>query len=330
MIDRINYIFRKRLPTYNSIEELFGSIANEVSKTRPTQSMAMPHSGASPSVLIKNLRFFDKKTRGIRHITGDVHYMALSTGKHTVLTIHDIKSASQGNIFKVLYVHLFWFWLPALFVNRITVISEFTKEELGKITPFAKHKIRVVSNPVNPTLKPTPYKFNTDNPNILVVGTKANKNLERCFEALKDISCQLTIIGQLTSDQSQRLQALGIDYHNRTNLTFSQVADCYIQADMLCFASTYEGFGMPIIEAQAVGRPVLTANFGAMKEVAQDSACLVNPYEVDAIKAGVLRILSDEAYRSELITKGLKNVERFQSAKIAQEYIEIYQEMLQE
>jgi glycosyltransferase involved in cell wall biosynthesis len=49
----------------------------------------------------------------------------------------------------------------------------------------------------------------------------------------------------------------------------------YRQADLLCFPSTYEGFGLPILEAQATGRPVVTSDLGAMKEVAGNSAWLI-------------------------------------------------------
>jgi len=90
------------------------------------------------------------------------------------------------------------------------------------------------------------------------------------------------------------------------------------------FASTYEGFGMPIIEAQAIGRPVITSNIGAMKEVALDTACLVDPYDVESIKNGIQKLIRDEAYRDLMIKKGLKNVERFSLETISNQYIALY------
>jgi len=323
----ITYIFRKRLPHYHSIEVLFFSIDEQLSKKNQTDKIELDYSGASPMVLLKNLLGFKKDRERLYHITGDVHYMALHTGRTTILTIHDVKSATQGHFLKQFYIRLFWFWLPAFLVKRITVISEFTKHELVNIIPFAKKKIQVVHNPVNPMLKAAPFTFNTAMPNILLIGTKPNKNLERSFEALKNIPCQLTIIGRLSENQLMLLKKFEIDFVNKLNLNFDGVIECYKNCDLLCFASTYEGFGMPIIEAQAVGRPVVTSNLGAMKEVAADCALLVDPFDVDSIRCGINKIIGDPNLRHTLIQKGLENVERFSIRVITDNYIDIYNEL---
>jgi glycosyltransferase involved in cell wall biosynthesis len=96
---------------------------------------------------------------------------------------------------------------------------------------------------------------------------------------------------------------------------------------MVIFASTYEGFGLPIIEANAVGRPVVTSDIYSMPEVAGDAACLVNPFDVSNIRTGVLRVIQDESYRRKLIENGFKNVERFKPNAIAQQYLELYKEL---
>ena len=82
-------------------------------------------------------------------------------------------------------------------------------------------------------------------------------------------------------------------YVNYTNLSQEAIIQQYIDCDMLSFVSTYEGFGMPIIEAQAIGRPVITSNIGAMKEVALDTACLVDPYDVESIKNGIQKLIRE-------------------------------------
>lgn len=309
---KISYIFRKRLKQYNSIEELFYTIKEEVSKKYTTQTIELPYSGASLNVLYKNMTRFIRPKSSVAHITGDVHYMGLLTRGKSVLTIHDVDSARKGSFLKKLYINMFWFWLPALCVSRITVISEFTKQQLSKIIPFAKHKIRVIYNPVNPLLAFSPKDFETKKPVILFVGTKSNKNLERSFKAIEGISCKALIIGSLSEAQINLLKTHEIEYENKVNLSFIQVVDCYKNCDIVCFASVYEGFGMPIIEAQTVGRPVITSDIGAMKEIADNSACLVNPYDVDAIKKGLLKIIENTTYREKLVASGLENIKRFQ------------------
>lgn len=96
---------------------------------------------------------------------------------------------------------------------------------------------------------------------------------------------------------------------------------------MLCFVSLYEGFGMPIIEAQATGRPVVTSNLGAMAEVAGRGAHLVDPEESGSIRQGVVKILEDGAYREQLVEKGLKNVKRFRAETVAGQYMALYSDI---
>ncbi|MCK0123640.1 glycosyltransferase family 4 protein [Gelidibacter sp. F2691] len=324
----VTFIQRNPQLKFQSIEGLFGTIMGEISKSSKTHLLYTKYSGGGPLTIIKNLLVFKIPKDNIVHITGDVHYMAFVTGKRTILTIHDIGSALKGSPLKQLYIKLFWFWLPVLFVKRITVISEFTKNELERMIPFAKRKIRVVQNPVGERFCHKEYVFNEINPTILCVGTKANKNLERIFEASVNLNCQLHIIGSLTPDQVNLLQSLNINYKNSLNIPLSGIIEAYEECDLLCFPSTYEGFGMPIIEAQAIGRPVLTSNIGAMLEVANDSACLINPFESSEIEKGIKMIISDKKYRNELIVKGLENVKRFQVPAIAKQYISIYKELM--
>jgi glycosyltransferase involved in cell wall biosynthesis len=93
---------------------------------------------------------------------------------------------------------------------------------------------------------------------------------------------------------------------------------------MVVFASLYEGFGLPILEAQAIGRPVITSNFGAMREAAGDGALLVDPYSVDEIRAAILRIKNEPAVREELVRKGRGNAEKFRAGLVAACYAELY------
>ena len=98
----------------------------------------------------------------------------------------------------------------------------------------------------------------------------------------------------------------------------------YINADIVSFVSTYEGFGMPILEAQTVGRVVLTSNISPMIEVSGSGACLVNPFGVSDIKEGFKRLISDDNYRNEIIRKGLVNSQKYKPEKIANEYVKLY------
>jgi glycosyltransferase involved in cell wall biosynthesis len=93
------------------------------------------------------------------------------------------------------------------------------------------------------------------------------------------------------------------------------------------FASTYEGFGMPIVEANATGRPVVTSNIGPMPEVAGSAACLVDPFDCSSIREGIVRVIGDADYRSHLVAGGFENVKRFQADVIAAQYAAVYREV---
>ncbi|GLI36455.1 glycosyltransferase family 4 protein [Desulforhabdus amnigena] len=210
----------------------------------------------------------------------------------------------------------------------MTVISNSTKEDLLRYVKVDPQKVRVVHDCVSAAFKPTPKEFNITKPIILQVGTGPNKNLERVAEALQGIPCHLRVIGTLTDRQTTVLQRFGIEYSSASNISDEQIVEEYCRCDMLVFASTYEGFGLPIVEAQATGRPVVTSNILSMPEIAGESACLVDPFDVASIRAGILRILKDSNYREDLVQKGIKNVQRFQPRAITAQYVKLYRELL--
>ena len=163
------------------------------------------------------------------------------------------------------------------------------------------------------------------NPNILAIGTRINKNLERIIEAVKDINCTLTIIGILTDYQAKLLESSGVVYENYFRIPNSKVLELYKNSDIVCFPSLYEGFGRPIVEAQAIGRAVVTSNLEPMKQVAGDSsACLVDPYDVLDIRKGIMKVIEDDKYREGIIEKGLENVKQYRADIIAKKYEDIY------
>jgi glycosyltransferase involved in cell wall biosynthesis len=101
----------------------------------------------------------------------------------------------------------------------------------------------------------------------------------------------------------------------------------YKNSVALVFPSLHEGFGLPVLEAQSLGVPVLTSNVTALPEVAGEGALYVDPYNVEEIAKGMERIAFDENLRKDLIQKGYENIKRFSWGKAAKELLEVFKEV---
>ncbi len=264
----------------------------------------------------------------VNHVTGDVHYLTfLLDSKRTVLTIHDLAQLSRLRGLRRWLYWLFWFWLPVRRAAAVTVVSEETKRQLLSYVRCDPRKVHVVHNHISPEFRPIPHSFDTKKPRILQIGTSWNKNVERVAEAVTGMPCKLVVIGPLSVAQVQLFERLKIDYENHIELSHYEVIAQYGRCDVVTFVSLAEGFGLPILEANAIGRPVVTSNLSSMPEVAGQAACLVDPYNVLDIRNGICRVIDDEFYREELIANGFENVNRFRRETTAKSYAKIYENL---
>jgi glycosyltransferase involved in cell wall biosynthesis len=264
----------------------------------------------------------------VNHITGDVHFLALLLNRRdTILTIHDCGRLDQLSGVRRLVYRWLWFDLPIRRATVITAISEASRQDILKRFACAGGKVRVIHDCLPGKIKPDPREFNHACPTVLQVGTRANKNLERVAAALKGIRCRLDIVGRLSDEQRRCLEDNGIDYTCAHDLPDEELLARYRTCDMLVFASTCEGFGLPIVEAQATGRPVVTSDLPPMPEVGGDAACYVDPYDIDSIRDGIRRVIDDQEYRDQLVAEGFRNVGRFTPEAVAGEYAKLYREL---
>jgi glycosyltransferase involved in cell wall biosynthesis len=266
----------------------------------------------------------------IYHITGDVNYFAmLLPRRHTVLTVHDIGHLLYDlRGFKRWLYGLFWFSWPLRAAGSITTVSEATREHIVERFAIDHKAIRVICNCYSGGFHPFARPFRSECPVILQVGTNPHKNVSRLAEALKGIRCKLVLVGKLDNNLAANLSDNRIDYVSFFNLSREELIEQYRQCDLVSFVSLGEGFGVPVIEAQATGRPVITADISPLREVAGGAACLVNPLNIDEIRHGILRIVNDEKYRNALIADGYRNVAGYSPASVGREYLDLYREVL--
>lgn len=94
-------------------------------------------------------------------------------------------------------------------------------------------------------------------------------------------------------------------------------------ADVFVFPSFYEGFGIPVLEAQRAGTPVVASNTSSLPEILGDSALLINPYHPTEIAEAIHKIIRNQAFSDELVKRGYENVQRFSWPKCAEETFKI-------
>lgn len=326
---KVLYIYRSKALGF-SIAKVFHPIEEEMRKYAEVDSVYLPEPGAKPWQLWRNIKAAKLAVAAndydVVHITGGEYYLIpYLKGHHKlIVTIHDLGFFTNFRL-TLRTLMLYWLWIkPLRKADCATCISEKTMEEVKKYVHFAPGQICTIHNPVGKEFRYKPKEFNAACPVVLQIGTKGNKNLETTIVALKDFPHQMRIIGRLTKEQQALLGIYHVNYTMAANLTDEEILREYEQCDIVNFPSFYEGFGMPIIEGQAVGRVVVTSNLSPMKEIAGGAAVLVNPVEPSSIWMGYQEAI---AHQTALVKAGLENMNRFRIETITEEYYSIYKEI---
>lgn len=272
-----------------------------------------------------------KAAREVNHVVGDVHYLTyFLPGRRTVLTVHDTVLVDRERGLKRFVLWVLWYWLPLKCCRHVTTISDESLRRLRRIISIPPERIEVIPNPISSEFVFMPQGPRHGPLRVLHIGTKANKNLERLVVALSGLDVELTVIGPATERQRSLVSSTLPRHRFLQNLNDVQLRAEYVRTDVLAFFSLEEGFGLPIIEAQATGRPVLTSDRPPMTEVAGGAALLADPEDVAAMRAAVLKVMGEPDLRRELIDKGLENVRRYSAENIARMYATLYEKIARE
>lgn len=325
MID-VLYIYR--IPTNGfSLEELFCNISKNLSSNFRSNSITL-----QPGV-----RFFTsifeiyKSDAKIIHLTGGQNYLGLLfPHKNIVLNLHDLNyfEAHLSGFKKFIY-WLLWILLPIIFYRKIVTGSDFSKKQILKYTSkLFTNKIVVISNCIHPDFLYRQKNSSSYQPIILHIGVDDNKNLHRVIRAIQGLNVRLHVVGVVPPDVLELARSCLVNLTHDAGLTRAQIVNHYIACDIVSFPSTAEGFGMPIIEAQSIGRPVVTSNIEPMNKIAGFGACLVDPYSVDEIRAAFINVLSDEKLREEIVKFGRLNIKNYLPESTGNLYSNLYDSIL--
>lgn len=268
------------------------------------------------------------------------------------VTLHDVSFRRFPKYFSSRDRLLFATLLPASLRRAVAVLtdSEHARKEIARFFPSLKAPVSAVPLGVSPRFHPTggvsertmvQSRYRTGDSYILAVGNlQPRKNLVelvRAFGSLRDRlpKTRLVIAGQArwrSSPLVALVESMGLAPH----VVFpgyvpqEDLIALYSCASLFVYPSTYEGFGLPILEAMACDTPVIALNASSVPEVAGDAALLTDPMTQDALASAILRVLEDQALAGRLVARGRDRVARFSWTATARKTAAVYRGACQE
>ncbi len=263
--------------------------------------------------------------------------------RRSMVTVHDLGYLHFPRAHRTvarLYLDLSTRW-SARSAHIVIADSEATRDDLVRLYGVSPDKVRVVypALPSDFDRSPSPtdeiqaikHKYAIDGDYMLSVGTlHPRKNYGRLLQALTRLPARFQLViagkkGWLYAEIQEAIENLGLGPRVRL-LDYVPAADLpplYSGASLFVFPSLYEGFGFPVLEAQARGVPVVCSSTSSLPEVAADAAEYFDPLDVEAIAAALGRVLNDEARRQELNERGCANAARFSWQQSARQILNL-------
>lgn len=266
-----------------------------------------------------------------------------------VLTVHDLaflKVLDQSS----LYARLYWQYLlreSARRAQRIIAISARTHDELTSYWAIDKERIRLIHNALRPSLISaviSPQEIEQVRQRygeryLLHPGRiMPRKNVERLVQAFELLAPQLedlhlVLTGGVGYGSKEVLEHIANSpYSTRIHQTGwvsdQELAALYRGASVLVFPSRHEGFGLPVVEAMACGIPVVASPEAASQEIAGEAVYRADCANATLLAEALLRVLGDEALRTQMSVQGQIQAQSFSIEKCAQATIAVYQEAL--
>ncbi|MDE6034502.1 MAG: glycosyltransferase [Ruminococcus sp.] len=234
--------------------------------------------------------------------------------------------------------------------DRLFVISDSVKNDLVKYLKFNPENISTIWGAVDDHYRIIDIddtekslildKFGISKPFIMCTGGEdSRKNLDgliRAYSLLPDNirnSYQLVVVCKLSENGLKNLKSVAVSHKVGKDVIFTgfvsdeELLKFYNLAVLMAFPSKYEGFGLPIVEAWACGTPVLTADNSSLREIAGDSAMLINANIDKSIADGMKKMLSDSTILSEYTVKGMQRLELYRWDRVNDNIISLIDSM---
>ncbi|RTF46876.1 glycosyltransferase family 4 protein [Serratia marcescens] len=256
-----------------------------------------------------------------------------------IVTHHDITYKRYPESFSFKFRVLYALLIPRMMgrCRHLVTVSEFSKREISAMYGYPEDKISVVYNAVS-------EKFKKDNQaikeNFILAVSSPNhhKNFHGLLKAYliakknNEKIPPLKIIGSASSSFAKIKFNEFLDNNSDVEfigrVTDNELVSLYQRAKVFVFPSLYEGFGIPPIEAQSCGCPVISSNAASMPEILQQSVLYFEPEDTQMISDTLEKIISDSELRESLTIKGSVNARRFSWAASAVKVNGIVNELL--
>lgn len=226
---------------------------------------------------------------------------------------------------------------------QIITVSRSTRNDVIKLLGIPQYQVHVVQQALPSEFQLTSQNLNEDKANLikdqlkidqpflLFVGTREpRKNLKRLIKAWKPFAndYQLIIAGEKGWDKSEQIKHKNLRFLG--HVSDEELIVLYSEAEIFCFPSLYEGFGLPILEAFFHGTPVLTSDVSSMPEVAGNAAELINPESTTSIEVGIKKILNESIEdQQKRLQKMIIRLQMFSWDRVIDETIEVYKKAIQ-
>jgi alpha-1,3-rhamnosyl/mannosyltransferase len=234
--------------------------------------------------------------------------------------------------------------------RRVITVSRASRNDLVRIFGADPSRITVVPNGVDPSLAERPPRTELEAlrerhglrpPLILTVGNdKPHKNMDVVLRAYHravrhgKLPGQLVLVGGIApgTSLSERVRRMGLGEKVRVlgRLPWRELAGLYHLSSALVHVALYEGFGLPILEAMCAGLPVVTSNLGAMRELGEGAALLVNPLSVQEVAEAMERVLLDDPLRRRMVEAGRRRAASMTWQATVEATVGVYREALGE
>ena len=319
---------RKKIKGENSIEE----VAKKVAKATGATIKECPYHSTSLKGIIGNIFFARKECGLINHIIAPTEaYLLPFIRNKKIITYHDLGTlySSRNKIYKLLKV-IFYIKPAEFFSDEVTFVSEFTKNDFIRQIWRKKLSTRVIYNSYDVRLIPNDKSMDEDIPIILHIGTAKRKNFDSVIEACDGLRVKLLVIGNLSEAQKELLKKYRIDYENYYDVDYDFIVTSYNRATLVTFPSSYEGFGIPIVEANAMGKVVISTDLPVIKEIGGNAVYYIKAPTVEQIRLAIETLLNNKSLRKEYEHRGLENCRRYKNEVIYEQYRNLYDSLTYE